>query len=454
MSLRPNVLVHPEKVRRVVLALGGREPVVVRTVRGLDAVALVGSQEVDVHTLARVLAGGFEVGSRPADAAFVVASVLPAAVDIHHEARVAVRVGGRVRGDSGRRGPDRAKEDLALRRRQGPDVLDQGVEQAVGERREVVRLPVVACAGRQQRVERLLPRRVRLHADVLAQHRAERPQRIDQRLALRRLAGVADCEREDLRVLYRFRQEGQRWCLARDYPHGELVGCRLHEVAVLLQHRLRLIDSEDDEATQQVWTHRMEAELEPRHHAEVPAPATKRPEEVGVLRRACPDDLSVRCDHLRGFEVVDRHAVLAAQPPEAPAEREAGDAGRGVDPQRHGEAMSLRRCIEVTQRRARLHRGAAGRGVDANRPHLREIDDDAVVADGTTGDVVTAAAHGEEQAELACEINRALHVRRILTANDDCRAPIDHRVPDRPRFRRSSRRPAGAALRAAPTAVR
>ena len=96
--------------------------------------------------------------------------------------------------------------------------------------------------------------------------------------------------------------------------------------------------------------------------------------------------------------------------------------------------MRLRRCIHVGQRRARVHRGAARLGIDAHRGHLREVDDNAVVADGTAGDVVAAAAHGEQQAELAREINRPRHVRRVLTAHDDCRAPIDHRVPDRPRL--------------------
>ena len=50
-----------------------------------------------------------------------------------------------------------------------PTRRDDGVEEAVLERREVVGLPVVAGARGEQRVERLLPGRVRLDADVLAE---------------------------------------------------------------------------------------------------------------------------------------------------------------------------------------------------------------------------------------------------------------------------------------------
>ena len=57
--------------------------------------------------------------------------------------------------------------------------------------------------------------------------------------------------------------------------------------------------------------HRVQAELEIRHHAEVAAAAAHAPEQLRILFGAGVPQLPVRGDHVDGLEVVDGHAELA-----------------------------------------------------------------------------------------------------------------------------------------------
>ncbi len=343
---------------------------------------------------------------------------------------VAVRVRRGVRGRPGGGTADGAEKDLALRRRQLPDVRDDGVEEPVLERREIVGLPVIAGAGGEQRVEGLLPGDVRLDADVFAQGGAELAQRLDERLTLLRVARIDQRERDDLLAVDLLGEERQRRRLAQDGPHGELVRRLGDEFAVLLQHRLRLGDRVHDESAQHVGADRVESELEAGDHAEVAAAASERPEEVGVLGRAGAHHLTGRGHDLGGLEVVDRHAVLATEPAEAPAERQSGDAGGGVDADRRGEAVGLGGGVEVRERGTAFDGDAAPGRVDSRGLHLRKVDHEPVVAQGIAGDVVPAAADGEQEPVVPREVHPADDVRRGGAASDDRGALVDHRVPD------------------------
>ena len=145
--------------------------------------------------------------------------------------------------------------------------------------------------------------------------------------------------------------------------HTDKIVRRLrHERAVLLQHRLRVGDRVDDHAAQQVGAYRVEPELEARDDAEVPSPASQRPEEVGVLVRAGAHHLAGRRHDLGGLEVVNGHAELAAEPAEAAAKRQSGDAGGGVDAEGRGEAVGLGGSVEVRERGAAFDGDAAAAG--------------------------------------------------------------------------------------------
>ena len=176
----------------------------------------------------------------------------------------------------------------------------------------------------------------------------------------------------------------------------------------------------------------MESELEAGDHAEVAAAAPERPEEVGVLGRTGAHHLTGRGHDLGGLEIVHGHAVLAAEPAEAPAERQSGDAGGGVDTDRRGEPVGLGGGVEVRERGTALDGGAAPGGVHARGRHLREVDHEPVVAQGVAGDVVAATADGEYEPAVPREVHRANDVRRGGAARDDRGALVDHCVPDLP----------------------
>jgi hypothetical protein len=71
----------------------------------------------------------------------------------------------------------------------------------------------------------------------------------------------------------------------------------------------------------------MQPEFEFGDDPEVAAAAAQSPVEIGVLHRACMDDLALRRDHLERHDVVAGKPVLSGQPAHAAAEGEATDSG-------------------------------------------------------------------------------------------------------------------------------
>ncbi len=90
--------------------------------------------------------------------------------------------------------------------------------------------------------------------------------------------------------------------------------------------------------------------------------------------------------------------------------------------------------VEVAKRGARFDIGATGGRIDAHRFHRRQVDHQSVIADGAARDVVSTAAHREQQVVVAREGHRAADVGDSRAANDRCRATVDHRIPYAARF--------------------
>src|SRR5262249_57451624 len=88
-------------------------------------------------------------------------------------------------------------------------------------------------------------------------------------------------------------------------------------------------------------TGRVQGESKRTDDAEVPAAASQRPEQVGVIVGRRPDDVALGGDHLRLEEIVDGEPVLAHEPADAAAEREAADAGVADDASGGGQAVCL-----------------------------------------------------------------------------------------------------------------
>ena len=135
-----------------------------------------------------------------------------------------------------------------------------------------------------------------------------------------------------------------------------------------------------------------------------------------------------------GDKVVGSESEFAAQPAESAAQCETGDSGRGVDAGRNGEAVRLGGAIHIEQRCARLDVSPAGRRVNPNFFHGGEVNHQAAVAHGMTGDIVAAAANGYDELIFAGILHGAHHVGFGAAAHDDCGLAVNHAVPDRAGF--------------------
>ena len=292
-------------------------------------------------------------------------------------------------------------------------------------------LPVVARAGGQQRVEALLPAGEGHRPDHVGDRLAEAAQLRHRLLALGDVAGVAGGEDQHLAAVPFLGQERQRRRLAHHHPDGELVLGGAADAVEVAQELRRRVDRVDDEAGEDLRPELVQLELEAGHHAEVAAAAADRPEEIGVLGGAGAAQAAVGGDDVGGEQVVDGHAELAADPAEAAAEGQAGDAGGRVDAGRQREAVRLGRGVDVGEERAGLDAGGALDGIDRDGAHLREVEQERVVGDGEAADLVAAAADRQDQAVVAGEVHRGLDVAGRGGADHQAGMAVDHRVPER-----------------------
>ena len=175
---------------------------------------------------------------------------------------------------------------------------------------------------------------------------------------------------------------------------------------------------------------RMQPERERGDHAEVPASAAQRPEQLGVLGRARRGERSVSGHQLRREQVVAREPVLAREPADPAAEREAADAGRRDQPAGRAQAVGLRRGVHLGPARAALHARGARDRVDLDAAHAREVDHEAAVARALAGDVVSAAADRGQQPLAAGEAHGLDHIGGARAAGDQRGPAVDRPVPD------------------------
>ena len=114
---------------------------------------------------------------------------------------------------------------------------------------------------------------------------------------------------------------------------------------------------------------------------------------------------------------------------EAASEGEAADSGSRHYATWGGEAKSVGRVIHLSPDAAAFDASGAPFRVYVHALHLREVYNEAAVADTQAGAVVPAA-DGEEQAVLAGEVDRDDHVSNVGAACDQGRASVDHGIVD------------------------
>src|SRR6476646_8857320 len=335
----------------------------------------------------------------------------------------------RIRCDSIGRTRNQADKNLALWRGQLASKLDNTIQRAVRELCEIVRLPIVSCAGREQRIESLLPLNIGLRTDMLAVSCAEIAQWSDEPLGFRDWTGVKNRQYHDLLAVNVFRKKRQRRGLAQHRPDVELVRRRVYELTVLSQNLVRLTEGKNHQAGKNLRTDRKKFEFKLRHHAEIAASATDRPKEISVLGCARPYFLTVHRSQVGGDEIVDGHAIRASKPAKAATERQSGDTCGRINSHRCRETMRHGRLIEIRERRSRLHEGTPFSGIDADALHLRKIDGEAGIAKRAAGDIVSPAANRKLEFVPARETDCRRYIISIGALHDNRGPPINHSVP-------------------------
>src|SRR4030095_4819810 len=160
---------------------------------------------------------------------------------------------------------------------------------------------------------------------MLAVRLAESAHWSDEFLCFRHRARVKDRQHNDFLAVNVFRKKRQWRSLAQHDPDIEFLRGRFYELTILFKDLIRLAERKDDQAGKYFRTHGKKLEFKLSDNAKIPASPTKRPEQFWVVRFTRSYFPALGRDHVDRDEVVDRHPVLAREPAEAAAERQAGN---------------------------------------------------------------------------------------------------------------------------------
>jgi hypothetical protein len=127
--------------------------------------------------------------------------------------------------------------------------------------------------------------------------------------------------------------------------------------------------------------------------------------------------------------------VLTHQPTEATAERQAGDSGVGHLTPCRRQAVTFRGTIQFSPQHAGFSDGLAAFRVNRDPFHLGEIDHQPVLANSVASHVVAASSNTHMQTLSHGQPHRCCDLLGRAAARDDCRATIDHSVPNAPGLR-------------------
>src|SRR5215208_3521933 len=356
LATRLYVLVDPEEVLRIPLVLELHEPrVLLGAVAGTHPLLTLIRLEVQVHAPGRE--GSHRLGEppHPVDVPLRVCGVLPACDRVDHIRRVAITSGRSILRDSANCAAVAEEDDLGCGTGDARDlgrVLDVGVDGLIGEPREMHAPVVVQQSWLVERVDDRLECRVGHRLDHIHCGRSELLERSHDLPTLVRLANV-DCEYgQNGLAVQMLRDERRGRGLQDNGPCSQLLGCRLHVVAVALDHVFRIVDRVEGQPGQHHRAQLVEAKLIGGHDPEVAAPTTDAPEEILVLLLTRREEPAIGSYHIHRGQVVAGQPPLRRGPAVAASKREAADAGRRHPPPRSGEPEELCLPIELAPQRA------------------------------------------------------------------------------------------------------
>ena len=411
-SLKARVLLRPE---------GGAHPVLVVLIGEVQVDAVRG---VRLHRLGELLApGDVRVGR-------LLSGVHPHREGVVAPGHIPAPESRLVLAHLGDCSAERLEQELHHRAGTLGPVLHEGGDRVVAHLAEELRLEVGADAVGAAAVEHALQRDVGHLAHHVHTGLRDLADRCDHALALLLRARPADHDADQRLEVHLLRDERLGRGAYERHPGAE-VGRRVGHVVAHEGEDLRRAVGRA--AEQPAVDHRadlVQLQLELGDHAEVAAAAADAPEEVRVLVLAGADHAAIGGDHLGRQEVVTREAALALEPAAAAAEHQAGDPGGGEAAAGDGEAVHLRRAVELAPGETGLGAAGLGVGVDIDALHQREVDNEAVVDRAVTGGGVPAGAHGDRQAVVAAVVHGGHHVSGGRAARDQRRMSVEEAVPD------------------------
>src|ERR1700730_9248712 len=118
----------------------------------------------------------------------------------------------------------------------------------------------------------------------------------------------------------------------------------------------------------------------------------------------------------------------------AAAQGQAGNASGRDNAGWHCEAERVGGMVDVALGASSADPRRPGNRVDAHAPHVRQVDDQAIVDAGEPWPIVAAATNRDAQAIVAAEIHRRDHVGDIDTAGDQQWPLVDHAIIERTGF--------------------
>ena len=148
-----------------------------------------------------------------------------------------------------------------------------------------------------------------------------------------------------------------------------------------------------------------------------------------MLGRADVPDDTVGGDDLDRTQGVAAQAERALQRAHAAAEGEPGDAGLGDLAAGHHQTVPLGGGVDVGPPGARADPGGARPGIDGHGRHVRQVDDQAVLAHRAPGDLVAAAPDAHGWSVGAGHGDGGHDVGSGRAAGDHDRASVDESVP-------------------------
>ena len=168
--------------------------------------------------------------------------------------------------------------------------------------------------------------------------------------------------------------------------------------------------------------------FERRGNAEISATAANGPEEIAMFIGAGAHHAPIGQHELCRTQIVERESVLRHQPSEAAAKREPRDACRSDDAAGRRQAMDLRLAIQFLPQHATLPTRRFRLSVDVDAFHRQKVDEEPLVDRRASGDVVSAAPHGDLEVQQPRHFHGIDDIGNAVAAGDRGRVFVDQAV--------------------------